>query len=151
MATLRTAVGFLFVVALGLGTTAQAASFRDFNGYRVHYNAFNSTVIAPQIAQAYGLNRSDYRGILNITVQRKEGQEPYPAVSADVVATGTNLANQLKRIEMRRIEEGDVVYYIGEFPVKNGEVIDFQVEVTPEQANTYNLQFRQSFFTEQDR
>ncbi|WP_303901598.1 DUF4426 domain-containing protein [Thiohalomonas denitrificans] len=149
MAILRTLTTIIAATALVLPAIAHAGKFRDFDDYRVHFSAFNSTVIAPEVARAYDLPRSDYRGMLNITVQRKESDTPpYPATNADLRAQATNLAGQTKQISMQRIEEGDAIYYIGGFPVSHREVLDFRVDIQPEDSDqTYNLQFRQQFFT----
>lgn len=148
MAILRKLLTATAVATLFFPHWAQAAKFRDFDNYRVHYSAFNSTIIAPEIARAYGLNRSDYRGILNITVQRKEGSVPYPGTDAEITARATNLTDQTKVIDMQRIEEGEAIYYIGEFPVSNQEVLNFEVDVRPAASDrNYRLNFRQQFFT----
>ena len=148
MAILRTLTATIAAAALLLPALANAGKFRDFGDYRVHYSAFNSTSIAPEVARSYGLTRSQYRGILNITVQRKEGDPPYPASGADLRIQATNLADQTKQIAMQRIEEGDAIYYIGEFPVSDKEVLNFRVDIQPEgSSQTYDLRFRQQFFT----
>jgi hypothetical protein len=138
----------LGAVALLASAAVQAAQYRDFDDYRVHYSAFNSTIIAPSVAQAYDLQRSSYRGILNVAVQKRGSEAVWPSAAAEVRATATNLAGQVRRIEVRRIEEGKAVYYIGEFPVTHRERLNFDVEVTPEGAGrSYNLSFDQQFFT----
>lgn len=144
MGVLRSAFLLLLSVA---ATNAAAEQFRDFGTYRVHYNAFNSTIIAPEIAQAYGLDRSRFRGILNVTVQRKDGQSPWPAAQARVEATATNLAGRVRRIDMQEIQEGEAIYYIGEFPVTDRETMEFEIQVRPQGSNqSYPISFRQQFF-----
>ncbi|SCZ61931.1 DUF4426 domain-containing protein [Thiohalomonas denitrificans] len=148
MATLRT-LTIIAATALLLPAIAHAGKFRDFDDYRVHFSAFSSTIIAPEVARAYNLPRSDYRGMLNITVQHKEDDSPpYPGVNADLQVQATNLANQTKQISMQRIEEGAAIYYIGGFPVSDREVLNFRVNIQPEGSDQiYDLQFQQQFFT----
>ncbi len=130
-----------------LPLTATAAQFRDFGPYRVHYNAFPSTFIAPEVAQAYGLNRSRYRGLLNITVQTEGSGAQWPATAAVVRATATNPYGQVREIDMQEIREGQAVYYIGEFPVTDKEELEFQVQVRPSGTErSYGLDFSQRFF-----
>ena len=43
-----------------------------------------------------------------------------------------NLTGQLKNVTMRRIEEQDAIYYIGETPVANRETLMFDITVQPE-------------------
>lgn len=146
MARLRNA---LLLLLVSLPLLAEAAQFRDFGPYRVHYNAFNSTVIAPEVAQAYGLDRSRFRGILNITIQRRDGESPWPATQAAVDATASSLVGRVRNIDMHEIREGEAIYYIGEFPVSNQEKLDFTVEVRPaDSSERYSLDFSQRFFTD---
>ncbi len=59
-------------------------------------------------------------------------------------------AAQLKNITMRRIDEQDAVYYIGETPIANRETLIFDIEVTPEGASTPSeVRFSRQFYTDQ--
>jgi len=61
------AVLLLFPCHLALAQQSQ-----DFGEYVVHYNALNTNLITPQVAQAYGIRRSSSRALLNITVLKKD-------------------------------------------------------------------------------
>ena len=124
------------------------ASSEDFGDYRVHYNAFNSDMLSPQIAQTYDIKRSSYRGVLNIAVQR-QGQNGYRAVPAKVDGYATNLAGQLKRIEFQEVREGEAIYYIGQFWIANRDILNFRINVTPEaEKRAFPIQFQQQFYTD---
>ncbi len=138
------------LVLLGLllplsGYTDQA---REFNGYVVHYNAVTTDFLRPEIAQTHGIVRSRNRVLLNISVQAKtEGAADRP-VHAKVSASATNLNGQLKTISMREVRDGDAIYYLGELPVADKEILDFTAKVTPEgETRTYTIEFRKQFFT----
>ena len=50
---------------------------------------------------------------------------------------------------MRRIDEGDAVYYIGEVDVANRETLIFDISVTPEGTNEVSeVRFKRQFFTD---
>lgn len=125
----------------------QAAEFDDFV---VHYNAINTAILAPEVAQQYGIRRSSSRAMLNITVMKNSGDGANVAVRAKVTGSARNLTGQNREIEFREISEGDdAVYYIGELTVRNMETFDFMVEVTPEgERDTLPVRFRQQFYTE---
>lgn len=127
------------------GFTDQA---REFNGYVVHYNAITTDFLRPEVAQTHGIVRSRNRVLLNISVQtRTEGAMGRP-VRAKISANATNLNGQLKTVSMREIRDGDAIYYLGELPVANEEVLDFSAEITPEgDTHTYTIKFRKQFFT----
>jgi hypothetical protein len=130
--------------------SANAQQAQHFKEYTVHYNALNSSLISPEVAKVYGIQRSDSRALINISVLKNiENQSPV-AVKAAVTANGRNLTGQTRAIDMREIAEGgDAIYYIGELSVRNMETFDFTVEVTPEgQSKTFKVEFRQQFYTE---
>ena len=130
------------------GTHAQQAS--EFGDYVVHYNALNSSLITPEVARAYGIRRSDSRGLINISIIRSVPDKGLTAVRASVKTSAKNLTGQTRDIEMREITEGeDAIYYIGEFSVSNMEMFDFTVAVTPEGMDKpFKVHFRQQFYTE---
>jgi len=59
-----------------------------------------------------------------------------------------NLAGQLKNVAMRTITEGDSIYYIGETPVTNREILIFDITITPEGVDRpTDVRFKREFFT----
>lgn len=134
----------ILLLPLGWTGTASAEQFRKFDDYIVHYSTLSTTFLSPKVAADYNIKRSRNRAMINIAI--KNGNK---SVVAAVSATAVNLHKQLKTIYMRPVHDGDVVYYIGEFPVSNEETLDFSVKITP--ANTdkdYELTFREKFYTE---
>lgn len=131
------------LLCIPLPLLAQQA--KEFGEYTVHYNALSTSQLTPQVAQAYGIQRSSNRALLNITILHDT-----QAVGGAVVASARNLTGQNKDIELRRIDEADeAIYYIGEFRVNNMETFDFRVAVTPEGSDeTFEVRFRQQFYTE---
>jgi hypothetical protein len=50
---------------------------------------------------------------------------------------------------MRRIDEQEAIYYIGETPVANRETLIFDISVTPEDAAAPSeVRFKRQFFTD---
>ena len=50
-----------------------------------------------------------------------------PTVTVDAY----NLNGQLKDMEMRRVSEGEAIYYIGEVSISGAEILVFDIAVTP--------------------
>ena len=123
---------------------------RDFGDYVVHYNALNTNLIPPTVAQGYGIQRSSSRALVNITVLKKVMDTPGTPVSAKISASGTNLTGQRREIEIREIQDPEgAIYYIGEFPVHNLETYNFTVQVSVEgEQEPLMVKFRQQFYTE---
>lgn len=125
----------------------QAEQYRDFGDYRVHYSAFKSDILAPEVAKAHNLSRSHYRAIINITVQKRASDGTYAPVSATVTGSARDIYSKLINLNMMEIREGSVVYYLAEFPVTDEQKLTFDIEVTPQggkQANS--LRFERQFF-----
>ena len=113
--------------------SAQASeeSFRDFGSYEVHYNAVRTDALTAEIARHYGIQRSTNRVMLNVTVLHKEAGTAKKPVEADVKVAARNLNEQLKDLELRRVLEGEAIYYIGEVSISGSEILVFDITVTP--------------------
>jgi hypothetical protein len=65
-----------------------------------------------------------------------------------VVVKTVNLTGQLKNVTMRKIEEQEAIYYIGETPVANRETLIFDISITPDGvAEATDVRFKRQFFT----
>lgn len=125
------------------------ASFETFGDHVVHFNAQSTTMLPAEVARAFGIRRSGNRAMLNVTVLRRNEPQNDTPVTADVVVDANNLLGQHKDVIMRELREGDAIYYIGELPVANQEVITFRISVRPEGAEAaYDFTFRQQFYTD---
>lgn len=137
----------VLVAMLSTGKT-MAQSAQDFDRYVVHYNAMNASLLTPAVARQYNIQRSSSRGLLNITALEKVMEMPNRPVHAVVKVTARNLSGQLRTIDMQEVEEQGAIYYIGQLRVRDEEVFDFHVEVTPDGSDTpLTLDFRQRFYT----
>jgi hypothetical protein len=140
----------LLAGTLAFATDVLAQQSQDFGDYVVHYNALNTNLLPPQVAQAYGITRSSSRALLNVTVLKKVMNNPGTPVDAKVTASGTNLTGQLRDIEIREVRDPEgAIYYIGVFPVHHLETYNFQIQVAVEgEKNPLIVRFRQQFYTE---
>ena len=142
----------LFVASLALcfiSTSVLAQQSQSFGDYSVHYNALSASLLSPQVAQAYDIQRSNQRAVLNISVLRENAENDATPVHAQVTASAINLTGQRRDIKLREVQENEAIYYIGEFRVHNLETYNFTIEVTPDgKQNPYKVEFRQQFYTE---
>ena len=117
---------------LGVVCGAVADQYVDTGDYVIHYNAFPTDALAPQVAKAYGITRAENQAMLNITVMRKQEEGLNIPVEAEVSATAINLNGQLRELDMRLISEQDARYYIGFVRVASQETLNFKVLVKPD-------------------
>jgi len=124
---------YLLLSLLSLLPAALHAESATFGEYTLYYQAVNSTFINADIAEQYGIVRSDRRAFLNISVSKKIGNA-MTAVTAAVSGGKRNLLGQVGDIEFREIREENAIYYIGEFEYSNAEIVRFTIDVQPEMS-----------------
>ncbi|WP_286236653.1 DUF4426 domain-containing protein [Neptuniibacter halophilus] len=116
--------------------------------YEIHYNAFNSTFIQPDVAQKVGISRSKRKALVNVSVLKVNGDQK-TAVSAVVTGKATNLIQQSQEIRFNKVDEGDAIYYLGEFGFTDDQVIRLALEVQPDPNQpAFNVAFEQKFYEE---
>jgi hypothetical protein len=140
----------LVLLAMMVSMPAIAQQAQEFGDYMIHYSAMSTSQLTPEVAKAYGIRRSDSRGLINISILKDTGEGSPTAVNASVTASGRNLTGQMRTIDVREIDEGDgAIYYIGELTVRNIKTFDFIGEVTPKgNSNPYTVKLRKQLYTE---
>ena len=122
------------------------ASNVDIGDHIVHFSAMSTDQLTPEVARAFNIVRSKNRAMLNVSVLRKSDQK---AVTATITVNTVNLTGQLKNISMRKAEEGEAIYYIGEVAVANRETLVFDISITPDGVDRASeLRFKREFFTD---
>ena len=136
--------------ALICSNVVRAQQSQDFGNYVVHYNALNTNLIPPQVAQGYGIKRSSSRALLNVAVLKKVMDTPGTPVGAKVTARGVNLTGQMRELQIRELKDSEnAIYYVAEFPVHNLESYRFEINVAIEgEAEPLIVRFAQQFYTE---
>ncbi|PLY16529.1 MAG: DUF4426 domain-containing protein [Sedimenticola sp.] len=137
----------LMLLALLAPLQLLAENITQADGYTIHHNALPVTTLSPEIATTYGLVRSKFRGLLNISVIKDVANTTGQPVAASVEAYATNLIGQRKDIALKEIREGEAIYYIGDFPITDQESLEFYLEVKPEGHSTpLKARLTQQFF-----
>lgn len=159
--TIRTVGLAIAVLSLALGgcergpnsapPTAQPSeeTFKDFQNYEVHYNALRTDSLTADVAKSYGIQRATNRVMLTVTALRKRADgQPRVPVEAQVDVDAYNLNGQLKGMEIRRVSEGEAIYYIGEATISGSEILVFDIKVTPNGETTpLEVKFKREFFS----
>ncbi|MDO6564756.1 DUF4426 domain-containing protein [Amphritea sp. 1_MG-2023] len=132
---------------LSAAFSANAEQMVAHGDYRIHYNAFNSSFIAPDVAAAYGIQRSKTKGLLNISVLQEQADGSTKPVSAVVQGDVTNLISQKQTLNFTAIKETGALYYIGEFGFTDDQVLRFNLQVQPDpNLPAYRIDFEQRFY-----
>ena len=131
----------LLFIALCLSLPAIAERKQSFGDLDVHYNAFNSSFLQPEIASAVGLSRSKTQGVVNISVL-KTGQPTAARVSGEM----RNLLGQIHSLRFKQVSEGEAIYYLAQFPIEQQEMLRFSLKIQADGGTTHSLDFNQEFF-----
>jgi hypothetical protein len=139
-------IRWLALLAVALSPLAQAEQAQKFDTLEVHYNAMLTSDLLPDVAKAYKIDRSKTRGIVTVSVLKKNAMRVAQPVAAKLTAYVVNLNNQLGSIDMREIKEGTAVYYLGEFRVAPPDTLKFKVTVEAAGEPKHEVAFSQKFY-----
>ena len=138
----------LSLVSLNSYAGNSAENSKEFGDYVIHYNAFRSDTISPEVAKQYDLARANNRVLINIAVLKKVMNTTGKPTKSLVTGHASNLTGQLKQLEFKEIAEGTAIYYLAETKISDGEFLKFDLKVTPEgETRAARLNFNKRFFT----
>ncbi|MDR2306220.1 MAG: DUF4426 domain-containing protein [Paucimonas sp.] len=136
----------LFLISLCLALPVLAADAakperkQDFGDVTVHYSAFTSSMLQPDIASATGLTRSKNQGVLNIAVL-KAGQPAMAVVSGTV----KDLTGRSNPLSFKQITDQGAIYYIAQFKIDQAETVTFDLNIESGGVS-HPLSFNQEVF-----
>ncbi len=139
----------LFISAFSLvSLNSFAENSKEFGDYVIHYNAFRSDTISPDVAKQYGLTRASNRILINIAVLKKVLNTTGKPTSSKVTGHASNLTGQLKNLEFKEITEGNAIYYLASTKISDGEFLKFDIKIIPDgETRAARLRFDKRFFT----
>lgn len=126
--------------------TAQAEQKIQRKQWDIHYIAFPSTFIQPDIAKHYDLKRSGTQGVVNISVL---DNSKTPSVPLNVNVTGSyrNLVGNFGSLEFKEVVEKGAIYYLAEFPYSNQETFRFEITVS-DGVKSETIKFKDQFYVD---
>ncbi|GIU11948.1 DUF4426 domain-containing protein [Shewanella morhuae] len=137
----------IFALTASLCGVANAEQKETIGNFDIHYMALGSTFLTPSIAKSYGIQRSSYRGIINIAVL-DNSETNKPAVPVEITGVANNLLDARINLTFKEIREGDAIYYIAEIPYRDDQEINFNIAIKHSNQLNTNLQFKQKFYVE---
>lgn len=143
-------ITLFFIGCLALAFNAhsaqeQGAQYKELGQWQVHYIAFPSTFIQPNIAKAYGLERSGYKGIINISVLKNDTDKTAQKVT--LTGSARNLLGNKKTLRFKEVIDGESIYYLAQVDYTNEEILRFDVQIQ-QGAQSQKLQFQQKFYVD---
>ena len=131
------------LLALLMTLPLRAEQMKELGPWQVHYNAFTSSFLTPEVAKTYGLERSRYNGIINIAVQDKQGK----AQAVSVTGEAKNLTGTIRNLSFQEVKEGDAIYYLATLPYRNEDTYQFTLKIMGG-GQQQILTFQQTFYVD---
>lgn len=130
--------------ALSLTALSQAEQMKQLGAWDVHYIALTSSFLTPEVARTYGIQRSKYNALVNISVLDSTSKEAQKVL---VTGTATDLMGRSQTLEFKEITEGKAIYYIATLSFRYEEDIKFDIRLA--KGNTeQKLTFQQKLYIE---
>ena len=134
----------LMLLAFCLALPAMAEQKQSYGELDVHYSAFNSSFLQPEVAAAVGLVRSKKQGVVNVALLQA-GKASTGQISGEV----KNLLGQISPLTFKQVKEGTAIYYLPQFPFDQQEMLRFTLNVKGADGVPHSFDFSQEFFPDQ--
>lgn len=136
----------IVLVGLGMAFSASAENMKKLGSMNVHYIALGATFLTPEIARTYGIERSRYNGLINISVLDNT-QPGSPAKKVAITGTARNDVGQIKQLDFTEVKEGQAIYYLAQIKYSDEETFYFDLIITDGKENQ-KLSFKQKFYVD---
>ncbi|GIX30905.1 MAG: hypothetical protein KatS3mg124_1377 [Porticoccaceae bacterium] len=133
----------LALLAAPFPLAAEEVGRKVFGDFEVHYNAYPSEILAPEVASRHGIARGKDKGIVSIAVVPRGAAA---GTTARVEGTVTDLLQRQQVLAFAEVREGEAVYYLAPFRFDPEDPLTFAIRVTPSGAGeTFEFRFRRTF------
>lgn len=137
------------ISVMGLTTAKQVQAddgqtLQRLGDWEVHYSAFPSTFLRPEVASQYNLTRSNSRGVINLSVLDATS-DARTAQRVNVSGYALNDVGQRRDLTFRRHIDGAAIYYIAQIAHGAEEEYRFFIDVRSG-TDAQRLEFRHTFY-----
>jgi len=137
------AVMFLFSAILFSGMS-HAEQKKTLGDWDVHYIAFPSTFLTPEVAKANNIVRSTTRAVINISVLDRRSKE---ALDVNVSGSARNLLGTNKLLTFTTVKEGEAIYHLATISFDDKEMLRFSIDLS-DGTSSQELTFQQKMYEE---
>ncbi len=133
------------ILCLMLSLFSHAEQKATIGQWDIHYIAVNSAFLTPDIARSYGIVRSKYNGLINISVLNSQSQQP---VSVVITGTARNLLGVTKPLQFKEVTEGSAIYQLAEIAFRDQEQFQIELSINDGQEQ-HSFSFQHKFYVDQ--
>ena len=135
---------WLNLLCVLMSFSAAAEQSKVMGDWEVHYIAFNTTFLTPEIARANQIKRSPNNTMINISVLNRQTNQ---AQEVTISGTARNLIGSRVELDFKQVKQGDAIYYLASMPFEHQEHYRFSIQL--KQGRTMKtLKFEQKLYKE---
>jgi hypothetical protein len=131
-------------LALMFSSQVNAEQKQVLGSWDVHYIALNSTFLTPEVAKQYGIVRSKFNALINISVLDRQDK-----TAQSVILTGDakNLIGVVKKLTFKQVTEGKAIYYLAVLPFSDLEQYRISIDIN-DGLEQKTLKFQHKFYAD---
>jgi len=114
------------LVVLMFFSQAHAEQNQVLGNWDVHYIALNTTFLSPEVAKQYGIVRSRFNALINISVLDRKDKS---AQSVILTGEAKNLIGVIKKLTFKQVKEGKAIYYLAVLPFSDLEQYRISINI----------------------
>lgn len=137
-------LGFGFVLGLVFSYQANAEQKQELGSWDVHYIALNTTFLTPKVAKQYGIVRSKFNALINISVLDRKDKS---AQSVILTGEAKNLIGVIKKLNFKQVTEGKSIYYLALLPFSDLEQYRITININ-DGLEQKSLKFQHKFYAD---
>ncbi|GGW94475.1 DUF4426 domain-containing protein [Alteromonas halophila] len=135
----------LSLVLVTLSSQASAEQKQRLGDWDVHYMVVNTPFLTPEVAANYGIVRSKYNALINLSVLDAQTGD---AQRVSVSGKATNLLGSGHELSFKKVEEGDAIYYLAVLPYRDQETFRFAIDIQHGEKQQ-TLTFKQKLYVDE--
>ena len=114
------------LVVLMFFSQAHAEQKQVLGNWDVHYIALHTTFLSPEVAKQYGIVRSRFNALINISVLDRKDKS---AQSVILTGEAKNLIGVIKKLTFKQVKEGKAIYYLAVLPFSDLEQYRISINI----------------------
>lgn len=121
--------------------------FVTSGSWSMYYSVLPTRDLAPEVAREYGVTADSTHALVVVSLTRQD-QQPPPRDAA-VTMTAHTITGEARAVNVRRVEQGGAISWIGEFAVARREMLWFEATAKPDpQTPPIVAQFRRELYAD---
>lgn len=137
-----------FLLFFSYCSYAQVNNVAVFDDYEVHYSLFNTSFLTPDIAQTYNIVRSKSKGLINVSVLKKDGDKKI-SVAATVTGEQYDLI-RYESLDFFMVTEQEAYYSLAQFDIAHKTTIYYTMLIyVDEKKEPYTLKFSKLMYKDE--